>query len=104
MKRTIITLAAGFTLGAAVVAAPALGSHHAAKRLITVRTGDRLSIPTLDLSCALLGSDPDGHLTGPLLFCSRYSVERSWHVAVSRGWIQARNTRGNRAWQHARLP
>ncbi|MGB2952487.1 MAG: hypothetical protein WBB74_03720 [Gaiellaceae bacterium] len=104
MKRTLITLAAGVTLGAAAVAAPALGSHHAAKRVITVRTGDRLSIPTLDLSCAVSGTDPDGHLTGPVLFCSRYSVGRSWNVAVSRGWIQVRNPRGHRAWQHARLP
>jgi hypothetical protein len=37
MRRTIITLAAGIATGVAAVSAPALGSHQAAKRDLTMR-------------------------------------------------------------------
>src|SRR5262245_27730203 len=105
MKRTILTLVAGIAVGAAVVAAPALGSHHGAKRYIYARPGDTLTVGTLDLYCSLWRSDPDGHLTGPIIYCSRKSVStHSWSVTVSRRWIQIGNPQGHLVWQHARLP
>jgi hypothetical protein len=89
MRRSLVTLLAGIAIGAAVVAAPALGSHHAVKRDVTLRTGDYVTIPTLDLECQISRHDPDGHLTGPIIFCDRYSESgHSWSVTVSRRWIQ----------------
>jgi hypothetical protein len=105
MRRTIITLAVGIGIGAAAVAAPALGSHHAGNRDITLRTGDYVIIPTLDLECQISRHDPDRHLTGPIIFCDRYSESgHSWSVTISRRWIQVFNAPGYRVWQHARLP
>jgi hypothetical protein len=104
MNRTSITLVMGIVIGAAAVATPALGSHHAARRDITVRTGDYLAIPTLDVSCSVFGSDPAGHLTGPIFYCHRRSVSHSWNVTVSRRWIQVGNPQGYIVWQHPRLP
>jgi hypothetical protein len=105
MRRTIITLAAGIATGVAAVSAPALGSHQAAKRDLTMRTGDNLGIPTLDVFCHLYLHDPDGHVTGPVIFCARNSeVNGSWGVMVSRRWIKVLNPQGYYVWQHARLP
>jgi hypothetical protein len=59
MKRTLITLGAGIATGGAVVAAPALSSPSSSRhtRYVTLRTGDFVSIP-------------EGHLTGPIIFCA----------------------------------
>jgi hypothetical protein len=104
MKRTLLTLAAGVAIGAVTVAAPALGSHHATKRFITVGVGDNITIPTLDLFCSVEGHDPDGHVTGPVIYCDRNSVSgRSWGVFVSRRWIKVANPTYY-VYQHARLP
>jgi hypothetical protein len=70
-----------------------------------MRSGDDLRVSTIDFYCAAWRSDPDGHLTGPVLFCSRDSeAGHSWSVVVSRRWIQVGNPRGYIVWQHARLP
>jgi hypothetical protein len=104
MKGTLLTLAVGVAIGAAAVAAPALGSRHAAKRDLTMRTGDTLSVPTLDVFCSLWRSDPDGRLTGPVIYCNRSSVNHSWGVIVSRRWIETGSPQGYVVWKHARLP
>ena len=104
MKRTLLTLAAGVAIGAAAVAAPAIGSHHATTRYITVRTGDTVDIPTLDLFCSILKSDPDGHVTGPVIYCDRGTTNvPSWGVQLSRRWIKVASPRYY-VYQHARLP
>jgi len=95
----------GIAIGAAVVATPALGSHHASKRSLTMRIGDSLRIPAIDEFCVLYRHDPDGYLTGPSLFCTRESViSHSWGVQISNRWIVTINPRGYSVWQHARLP
>jgi hypothetical protein len=105
MKRTIITLMAGVAIGAAAVAAPALGSHHATKRYLTMRVGDSLTIPGIDAFCSLWRRDPDGHLTGTLFFCTRSSVSgHSWTMAESPRWIEVGNAQGYVVYKHPRLP
>jgi hypothetical protein len=104
MRRTIITLVAGIAIGAAIVAAPALSSSHSSKRYVTLRTGDFATIPTLDLECVVERSDPDGHVTGPVLFCDRDSQSgKSWGVMISRRWIKVASP-SYYVYSHPRLP
>jgi hypothetical protein len=104
MKRTLVTLLAGIAIGAAVVAAPALGSHHSAKRFLTMRIGDSAYIPSIDLFCSVFRNDADGHVTGPVVSCARYSTNAdSWGVRSSRRWIKVHN-RSAYVYEHARLP
>src|SRR5437764_1085257 len=105
MKRTLLTLAVGAALGAAAVAAPALGSHHAQKRDMTMRPGDFLAIPGMDMSCIDLRRDPDGHVTGNVFSCFRSSeAGKSWNMDASPRWITVFDAQGYRRFAHARLP
>jgi hypothetical protein len=105
MKRTVITLVVGIAIGAAIVAVPALGSHHAAKRYLTMRPGDYLTVPGMDLSCVDFRRDPDGHVTGNLLSCFRESeAGKSWSMNASPRWILVYDAQGYRRFAHARLP
>lgn len=83
MKRTIVTLLAGIAIGAAVVAAPALGSHHAALAVETAagRSGF-IDVPR-GQEARFLGTstfcvNPKGQIPGGQVACSvNYRAPRS---------------------------
>jgi hypothetical protein len=106
MKRTLLTLAAGVALGAAAVAAPALGSHHAAQRFMTARIGDNVVFPAIDAECGVYRTDPDHYESGPIIFCGRPSAKyksRDWGASRYHVWISDRT--GNYiAYKVARAP
>ena len=57
----------------AVTAATGLASHSSQKTTYTVRIGDYLKIPGVDLSCLSEAKDPNKQEAGPILYCFRTS-------------------------------
>ncbi len=65
----VLTAAACF----AFTAATGLASHRSQLADVTLRVGDYVKLPALDLACFYPARDPDHHERGPILSCSRTS-------------------------------
>jgi hypothetical protein len=104
MRRTLVALLAGIAIGAAAVAAPALGSQHSKKGFIKVPVGNFVDMPGISLSCSLLRQSRPLHgLSGNLLFCSKSGNSYfTWSFEVSRSWIKVISPQNQVVYQHAR--
>jgi hypothetical protein len=65
----LVTAAVCFAVGAAT----GLASRSSQQTTVTVRIGDYLKIPALDLSCLTEAKDPNKQEAGPIVYCFRTS-------------------------------
>ncbi len=81
---TVFLTAMGTTAACLLFAtATGFATQRASGNVLTMRAGDLLIVPGVDLSCDLFKTDPDHHDTGPLLFCNRNSVANNPKDATS---------------------
>jgi hypothetical protein len=71
--RVALTAVATAVACFAVTAATGLASHSSTKTTYTVRVGDYLKIPAVDLSCLTEANDPNKQEAGPIIYCFRTS-------------------------------
>jgi hypothetical protein len=89
MKTALVTALLTAAVCFAVTATTGFASQDTASRhLPAVKIGDDLTIPSLDLYCAVYRTDPDHLEVGPILYCNRNSAD-SQH-ANSRGFGASR--------------
>jgi hypothetical protein len=69
----VAAIASASTLG--IMATEGRASHAHNQRLISIATGDRFFVRSIDLGCVVAARDPDGiEKTGPIVFCGRWSA------------------------------
>ena len=102
--KTIITIVATALVCTMLYAVPATSSTTARK---TIRIGDYVTVPALDLGCATFRKDPNKTEPGPGMYCSRESSaegEDSAAVYITRYRIIIWNTSGYRSYRVNRKP
>jgi hypothetical protein len=71
---TVVSTATVTAVACILIAAGVGLATRRSSNVLTMRPGDLLVVPSVDVSCQLFATDPDHHDPGPLLFCDRNSV------------------------------
>ena len=82
--RTLVACAATAVLSAFLFSGTANTTAQKASGTKTLRIGESLHVPGLDLWCSSWRRDPDRLEEGPILYCNRYSTRNSRAVTASR--------------------
>jgi hypothetical protein len=85
MLRIGITALATAAFCVAVTAAIALPANSRSHSIVTVKIGDDIVIPGLDLFCSTSPTDADHHDPGPMMYCDRNSVRGRSSIPASLG-------------------